>query len=210
MELRKIIATTIREYLNESINNEFNENQKLNAKNLFKDVFDYYLKKVSPKTYPMIYHCTSFDRYESIKIYGLTGDRNYFLEDDNNMNIYGFNEEGEEEHGIACGINYKDVINRLYPDPEWLMDVLKKTGNPSRFKSKGISDDIILCYWVRDSLGLDLNQKLNITDINKQKLSEMIRDNTFYWLYVKGKVNPNLITIKIHPDFNNNTEWIKK
>ena len=204
MKLRKFIATTIREYLNEQVYNVniFDEKQKNNAQNLFKEVFDFYLKKVSPRTYPMIFHCTNIDRYENIKKYGLTGDRNYFLEDDNNMNIYGFNDDGDKEPGIACGVNYKDVVERLYPDPEWLMGVLEKTGNPSTFSKKGIDDKIIYCLWVTDVLKLDLNKELTLNDIKKEQMKFIISGNMFYWLYVKGKVNPNLITIKIHPNFN--------
>jgi hypothetical protein len=202
MQLREVIKTTIKEFLNGNIGSDFNENQKSSAKKLFGVVFDFYLRKVSPKTYPMIYHCTNIENYDSIKKNGLTSVRNYFLDNDNNLNIYGFNEEGEEEPGIACGVNYNDVIDRLYPDPEWLLNIAKKIGNPSKFEKLGIDDRVIFCLWVTDILGLDLNSKISIDEINDGMMNNMINEHSFLWLYVKGKINPDLITIKIHPDLN--------
>ena len=197
MELKKIIATTIREYLNEQnkLGVFYTKKQQQNAKNLFKEIFDVYLRKVSQKTYPMIYHNTNIEHYENIKKYGLTNKLNYFLEYDNDINAY-----GDDNPGIACGVNYKDVIDRLYPDPEWLLDIIKKIGNPSYFSKRNIDDSYVLCLVVEDILNLDLNKNLTITDVSKEKMDFMINDNVFAWLYVKGEVSPNLITITIHPD----------
>jgi hypothetical protein len=199
MKLRKFIATTIREYLNEQnkLGVFFTKKQQQNAKNLFKEIFDVYLRKVSQKTYPMIYHNTNIEHYENIKKYGLINKLNYFLEYDNDINAYG----GDDNPGIACGVNYKDVIDRLYPDPEWLLSIIKKIGNPSSFSERNIDDSYVLCLVVEDILNLDLNKNLTITDVSKEKMDFMINDNIFAWLYVKGEVSPNLITITIHPDF---------
>lgn len=176
----------------------FTENQVITAQKLFQDIFDIYLKQASKETYPIIYHCTNIDNYNSIKNNGLNKDRNYFLEYNNHLMEY----LDDEIPGIVCGVNYKDVINRLYPDPEWadLMDIFKKTGNPSYFNKKNIDDKVIYCFWVTDYLKLDLNTNLNINDISKKQMDLMVNNNIFCWLYVKGKVSPELITIQIHPD----------
>lgn len=199
----KMIITSYTDFLNENLNNyNFTDTQRENAYNLFKEVFDYYLRKTEPDTYPMIYHCTEFERYESIKKYGLTKYRNYFQDNDNNMFIYGFDEDDNEVPGISCGVNYKDVIHRLYPDPEWLHDILEKTGNPSRFEAKKIDDSIIHCLLVTEVLKLDINEKLTLKSISRYLLNDIMNTSMFHWLYVKGKVQPELLTIKIHPDLN--------
>jgi hypothetical protein len=204
MELRKFIATTIREYLNEHYSFNYTETQKLNSKKLFLELFDYYLRRVSSKTYPMIWHNTTIDRYENIKKFGLTGKLNYFSDNDNDMIAYGqYDETGEEINGIAVGVNYKEVSNRLYPDPEWVYDIIVKTGNPSNFKKHKINDDIILCVLVEEMLGLDSNKNLSLSDVPKQKIKDIINGSTFMWLYVKGRIDSNLLTIKIHPDLEN-------
>lgn len=203
MELRKFIATTIREYLNENYTFNYTETQKQNSKKLFLELFDYYLRRVSPKTYPMIWHNTTIDRYDNINKFGLTGKLNYFSDNDNEMIAYGqYGETGEEINGIAVGVDYKSISNRLYPDPEWVHDIIIKTGNPSNFKKYNINDDIILCVLVEEIIGLDSNKNLSLSDIPKQKIRDIIDKSTFMWLYVKGRVSPvSLSTIKIHPDF---------
>jgi hypothetical protein len=199
-EMRKQIdrVKNWKQFLNEEnkLDVSFTKEQQQNAKNLFKEIFDVYLRKVSPETYPMIYHNTNIEHYENIKKYGLTNKLNYFLEYDYDINAYG----GDDNPGIACGVNYKDVIDRLYPDPEWLTSVIKKIGNPSSFSERNIDDNYILCLVFEDILNLDLNKNLTITDISKEKMDYMVYENLFAWLYVKGEVPPNLLTITIHPD----------
>jgi hypothetical protein len=117
--MKKIIRLTesdlvklVKRVITESSNKiEFSEEDYEIAQELFKKTFDLYLKKVS-SNYPMIYHCTTIDNYDSIKEDGLTSERNYFLEWDNDLNDY-----ASGEPGIACGVNFKDVIDRLYTDP---------------------------------------------------------------------------------------------
>ncbi len=188
---------TINQYLKESKNIfSFTENQYSNAQKLFQEVFDIYLRRVSSETYPMIYHCTRIENYNYIKNNGLISERNYFLEYDNDLNNY---EDGEP--GIACGVNYKDVIDRLYPDPEWApFDIIQKTGNPDKFYEKNIDERVIYCLWITDILKLDITKELSINDITDEKMDFMVEENMFCWLYVKGKVSPDLITIEINPD----------
>lgn len=177
--------------LNENVNNiGFSEEQYQKAQELFKETFNFYLKKVS-NNYPMIYHCTSIDNYESIKENGLTSERNYFLEWDNDLNDY-----ASGDPGIACGVNFNDVIDRLYPDPEWLIDIIKKIGNPNSFEKKNVDERILFCLWITEILKLDLNSN---TEISDEKMEYMLDNNTFAWVYVKGEIDPNLITIEVSP-----------
>jgi hypothetical protein len=182
----------------ESFSNSFgfSEAQIKKGKELFQELFDVYLKKVNDK-YPFIYHCTTKDHYESIKTKGLTSERNYFLEWDNDLNSYGFSEEGDEIPGIACGVDYRKVIDRLYPDPEWHLDIAKITGNPSQFDKRGISDDVIYALFFTKVLNLDIDEIDSITD---DIIDKTVSNNMFAWLYVKGKVAPNLIKIEVNED----------
>jgi hypothetical protein len=178
--------------LNENVNNlEFSEEQKEKAQQLFKETFNLYLKKVS-NDYPMIYHCTTINNYESIKEDGLTSERNYFLEYDNDLNDY-----VSGEPGIACGVNFKDVIDRLYPDPEWLIEIIKTTGNPEFFDKKNIDERVLFCLWITKILNLNLNSNTHISD---EKMEYMLDNNTFAWVYVKGTIPPSLIEIEVHSD----------
>lgn len=85
-------------------NKEYTDAQKNKAHDLFIELFDNYLRTVSPKTYPMIYHCTDIKHYDSIRRNGLDKKRNYFLDNDNGNFKYGFGDNDEEVPGIACGL----------------------------------------------------------------------------------------------------------
>lgn len=186
--------------LNENINNRFSKTQKNNAKKLFRELFDYYLKETSPN-YPFIFHNTTIERYDSIKEHGLVNELNYFSENDNDNFAYGeYDERGEEVEGISVALDYRTVIDRLYPDPEWLHDVIVKTGNPSDFNKRNIEHEVILCVLFEDILNLDINETVSISDISNEKRDYIIDQYIFNWLYVKGEVSPNLITIYKHPD----------
>ena len=197
--MKKIISLTendlvalVKRVITESSNKvEFSEEQKEKAQELFKKTFNLYLKKVSKLTYPMIYHCTTIDNYDSIKEHGLTSKRNYFLEWDNDLNDY-----ASGEPGIACGVNFKDVIDRLYPDPEWLINIIKKTGNPDSFDKKNIDERVLFCLWITEILNLPLNSETHISD---EKMKYMLYNNTFSWVYVKGEIPPDLIEIEVNP-----------
>lgn len=178
----------------------FDNNQKHIAKELFKELFDFYLRTVSPKSYPYIFHCTTLDKYYGIKKHGLQNSLNYFLDNDNKLMMYGYDNDDNEVKGISCAVNYNDVIDRLFPDTEWILEIGKKLPHPTNFKNYNIDDDIILCLLITDILGIDLNNKLKISDISKQKLDFIISENLFYWLYVKGAIEPNLINIFVHKD----------
>lgn len=200
------MITTIKEWkMNESLSKDdlnFNEQQLINGKNFFKELFDWYLKESSPTSYPMLYHNTDFNNYESIMKNGLINDRNYFFTYNPGTGLY----IDDDEPGISCIINYKDVIDRLYPDPEHLMLLDlgyydHNLGNASTFKQKGIDERILYCLVIRDILKLDLNKKLLIKDINPNILHDIIELDIFQWVYVKGEINPNLINIKIDPTF---------
>lgn len=200
-----MLRIIIKNIIIESLKYDFTQSQRNNSKKLFLELFDYYLRRVSPKTYPMIWHNTTIDRYENIKKFGLTGKLNYFSDNDNNMIAYGqYDETGEEINGIAVGVDYKEVSDRLYPDPEWLHDIIVKTGNPSSFIKRGIDNDVVLCVFVEEVLGLNSNKELSLRDIPKVKMKEIFNDSIFLWMYVEGKVPPNLLKFKIHPDFTNN------
>lgn len=176
----------------------FTRKQKSKAQKLFQEVFDIYLRKVSNKTYPIIYHTTNINNHKSIKLNGLTNKRNYFLEYDNDLLSIVDNEKG-----IVCGVDYRNIIDRLYPDPEWEFFpniVFNKLGNPSNYNKKKIDIRDIFCYWVKYFLNLDLNNNISLNDISEEKIQTMIDDNMFCWLFVKGKISKELLTITIHPD----------
>lgn len=180
-----------KDFLKESLHN-ISETELEKAHQIFKDIFDSYLRAVSPRTYPMIYHCTEFKHYDSINNNGLNYERNYFLDCDNNHNMYGFSDEGDEVPGISCAVDYHDVIDRLYIDPEYMLDIIHKTGNPSTI----IDDRIVFYYWLTDVMNIyDFDDDISEININK-----CIKERMFHWLYVKGKVSPNLIKIHIHED----------
>ena len=138
----------------------------------------------------MIYHCTRIENYNYIKNNGLISERNYFLEYDNDLNNY---EDGEP--GIACVLNYKDVIDRLYPDPEWAsFDIIQKTGNPNKFYEKNIDERVIYCLWITDILKLDITKELSINDITDEKMDFMVEENMFQDI---KKTNPELFEVTL-------------
>lgn len=183
---------------------EFNEQQLASAHRTFVGVFDKYLKSVSPNTYPHIYHMTGVDNLESIKKHGLTSKRNYFLEYDNDLNQYGFDENDEEAPGVACVVDYRAVADRLYPDPEWLIgypggkELLQKVGNPNGFDKNRIDDRVLCCMWLTDIMNMPINA--TPADFDSAAMKRMTDDNMFAWTYIKGPVAVKDITFELHPD----------
>lgn len=171
-------------------NKEYTEIQKNKAHDLFIELFDMYLRKVSPKTYPMIYHCTDIKHYDSIRSNGLDKKRNYFLDNDNSNFKYGFGDNDEEVPGIACGVDYRDIKDRLYPDPECIPILWKNVPSPHDFDKLGYDDKNICCV---------LLELLGINDISSFDTTDICRSYMFNWIYVKGKIEPDMIEITIHP-----------
>ncbi len=176
-------------------NKEYTDAQKNNAHDLFICLFDMYLRKVSPKTYPMIYHCTDFKHYDSIKTFGLNKKRNYFLDNNNDYNIYGFDDDGNEVPGIACGVDFSDVKERLFPDPECIPVLWTNVPSPHDFDKLGY-DDKIMCCVLMELLDIDLNS--DIDDISSFDITDICESYMFNWIYVKGEIKPNKIEIIKH------------
>lgn len=192
-----MITINIGDFLLERLNNSFTKKQKSKARELFSELFDYYLLETS-HTYPMIFHNTTFDNYGNIKKRGLNNNLNYFAKYDGELLSY-----GDGNPGISCKVNYKNVINRLYPDPEWipLFNILDKLGNPNDFKRKNIDHDVILCLLMQDILKIDLNDEIEFEYIDDDVFDFIINESLFMWLYVKGRVSSDLIEeIIFHPD----------
>lgn len=195
-QIYNLMGHIITKFLEHKSPFQFSEMDMEICHDFFLDVFDVYLRKTS-SSYPYIFHNSETKNLKSIKKEGLVNKRNYFATYDNELFEY-----AADIPGISCVVDYREVRHRLFMDPEWapLMDIIMKTRNPESFDNRNIDDRIISCLWVTDILGLYPVPDLSYGDIPPDTLKRIYDEGMFFWFYVKGTIDPTLITIRKHPD----------